>query len=161
MGDVRYHEEQRVTAAWVWLLVLALAAAAWVMYGGHLLFGLDLGDNPPPPWLALVLLAMFGVGFPWLAASFRLVITVDDDALAFAVFPFLRRRVPRARIAGAEPVRYHPLRDYLGWGIKWMPGRGWAFSVQGDRGVRVHLTSGRSFLLGSRRPDELAAALGG
>ena len=156
----RFHESQRMTMAWVWALVGLLAAGAWIVFGGHLIGILDLGPNPPPIGLSIALLAILGVGLPWLTTAFRLVTEVDDDALRFSIRPLLRRRVPRSSIARAEAVRYRPLRDYLGWGIRWMPGRGWAYTVQGERGVRVHLRDGRSFLLGSRRPDELATALG-
>jgi len=81
-------------------------------------FGIELDAHPPPRWLQVVLLAVFGVGFPVLVASFRLDITVDEAALRFAVRPFLRRTVPRDAIERAESVDYRPLREYLGWGIK-------------------------------------------
>ena len=153
-----YRESQRMRMLWVRVLVTAIAAGAWIVFGGSLLFGAEI-DGGPPTWLAAILLALLGIGLPWLLLTFRLEIEVDANELRFRMPPFLSRRVPRANIASAEPVRYHPIGDYLGWGIKWMPGKGWAFTVQGNRGVRVNLKSGRTFLLGSERPDELAAAL--
>jgi hypothetical protein len=38
-------------------------------------------------------------------------------------------------------------------------GRGMAYTVSGNRGVQIELTSGRKILIGSRRPEELAAAI--
>jgi hypothetical protein len=34
-----------------------------------------------------------------------------------------------------------------------------AYNVSGNRGVEVELTDGRTVMVGSRRPDELAGAL--
>ncbi len=35
----------------------------------------------------------------------------------------------------------------------------WAYTVFGNRGVIVYLKSGKSFLLGSQRPEELARSI--
>jgi hypothetical protein len=56
-------------------------------------------------------------------------------------------------------VTYRPFREYGGWGIRF--GRqGIAYTVSGDRGVLVRLRNGRSFLLGSKRPESLEIMLG-
>ncbi len=159
MTEPLFHERQYCRMIWVWALVVVVAATAWMLFGGYLFLGLDLGSDPPPRWLAVALLGILGVLFPLSLVLFRLDITVAYEELRFSMGPFFFRRFPLREIARAEAVQYRPMRDYLGWGIKWMPGRGWSYTVDGDRGVRVQLVSGRTFLLGSRRPDELAAAL--
>jgi hypothetical protein len=66
--------------------------------------------------------------------------------------------VPAADILGATAVRYDPM-SYNGWGIR---GRGPAdrvLSMDGDRAAQLDLTGGRTLKIGSRRPDELAAAI--
>ncbi len=75
-----------------------------------------------------------------------------------ALFPLYRRRIPLAEITGAEAVTYSPLADYGGWGIRW--GRnGAAVNARGSRGVLLTLRGGKRLLIGSQRPDALAAAL--
>jgi hypothetical protein len=88
---------------------------------------------------------------------------VDADALTVTfgyLFPLYRRHIPRGEIARAESVTYSPLGEYGGWGI-----RGWgddaALNARGDRGVRLLLAGGKRLLIGSQRPDELAAVLTG
>jgi hypothetical protein len=158
MTNLPYREQQRLTAAWVWALVVALAAGAWVVFGAQLL-GRETGGSPPPPWLGVLLLLLFGVGGPWLVWTYGLVVAVDAEELRIQFRPLWSRRVAIADIAEVEACTYRPLREYLGWGIRYLPGRGWAYTVQGNRGVRLRLHSGARILLGSRSPEQLAAAI--
>jgi hypothetical protein len=50
------------------------------------------------------------------------------------------------------------MEQYGGRGIR--RGRhGWAYTVSGNRGVKLILAGGEQFLIGSQRPEELAAAI--
>ncbi len=112
--------------------------------------------------LLVFLPAMFG----------RLVIRVDDEAVT-ARFGFLgwpRQRVPLSHIERARAVSYHPLRQFGGWGIRAGKLEGeltGVYSVRGNRGVLLELTEPRRvcivqakrFLLGSREPERLVAAI--
>jgi hypothetical protein len=75
-------------------------------------------------------------------------------------FPFHRR--PRVidleNIESVEAVRYSPLRDYGGWGIR-HGSAGKAYNVSGNQGVVLRLKNGKTVLLGSQRYEELAAAI--
>jgi hypothetical protein len=67
-------------------------------------------------------------------------------------------RIPLAEIASAEAVRYNPLLEYGGWGIRF--GRtGVAYNMRGNEGVQLVLKNGRRVLLGSQRAAELAATI--
>jgi hypothetical protein len=71
-------------------------------------------------------------------------------------FPFLNLRLDE--ISSAEVQRFSPLADYGGWGIR----RGkdaWAYFFRGERGVMVTTSNGRKYLVGSDRPERLAAVL--
>jgi len=154
-----YRETVRVRSPWVWTIVVVIAFGSWMVFGSQLFLGRTIGENPPPTAMAVVLLLLFGVGLPYLTGSFRLVIDVDDNELRWAVYPFIKKSVSVREIASAVACTYHPLLEYGGWGIKWMPGRGWAYTIDGKRGLRLRLRSGKKIMLGSRQPDELAAAI--
>jgi hypothetical protein len=68
--------------------------------------------------------------------------------------PVLRRAVPYSEIESLRAVRYHPLRDFGGWGIR---GRGArkAWTARGDRAVELKLAGGRELLVGSDYPQRL------
>lgn len=68
--------------------------------------------------------------------------------------PLVRRRVPYSEIESLESVRYRPLREFGGWGV-----RGWgarkAWSARGDRAVALQLEGDRLLLIGSDHPQRL------
>ena len=89
----------------------------------------------------------------------RTSVDTEEVTVTFGwLFPLYRRRIRRADIASAEAVTYSPLGEYGGWGIRGMS-KDVALNARGNRGVRLRLTSGNRVLIGSQRPEELAAAL--
>lgn len=90
---------------------------------------------------------------------FRMKTEVSDTSLtvAFGWIPFYRRSIPLGEIATAEVVTYNPLKDYRGWGIRGIPVA--ALNARGDRGVLLHLKTGRNMLIGSQAPEALWQAL--
>jgi hypothetical protein len=68
--------------------------------------------------------------------------------------PLVRRSVAFEDITSLEAVRYRPIRDYGGWGV-----RGWgarkAWSARGDRAVALTLAGDRLLLIGSDHPRRL------
>jgi hypothetical protein len=85
---------------------------------------------------------------------------LDPEAVHVRFVPLHQsfRRVPWTAIESVESVDYRPLREYGGWGIRWRPGA-LAYNVSGSRGVSLSRPGDRDLLIGSQRPDELAAAI--
>lgn len=142
----RFEEVQR-PAVWLYaVLAVALAAPLYVSYAERNVVAFVVA------FLATALVA-----------SLHLRTRVLDDDVHVRLFPVWSRRYPRSRIVAAEPVRYRPLRDYGGWGLR--PGNrlrgvvGWAWTMRGNEGVQVDFSDGRRVLLGSQCPRELADAL--
>ena len=90
--------------------------------------------------------------------SLRQTTTVAADAVTVR-FGFLSTtRVPLSDIAHAEAVRYRPIRDYGGWGLRGT-GRRRALTTRGDEGVLLTRRDGSTLLIGSQKPHELLASL--
>jgi hypothetical protein len=162
-----FHEEQRFQQnPAMWLIDLLLVGEIVLFVGllvGHFLFGLPIkGSAQGLAWtgpflilLSLGLLVFFG--------RLRMTTEVGADGLGLALFP-VHKRYALEQIVQWEPLRYRPLLQYGGWGIRYGrsgrgQGWGWAYTVSGNRGVRLRLADGRSVLIGTRRPEELAQAL--
>ncbi|MDP9251462.1 MAG: hypothetical protein M3O80_00520 [Chloroflexota bacterium] len=94
-----------------------------------------------------------------LFAFARLVVDVDRDAVTVA-FRFLwpTRRIPIGQVRKAEAIRYRPFLDYGGYGVR-RGFRGSAYTVSGNEGVLVETNNGSRVMIGSRRPEELEAAI--
>jgi hypothetical protein len=90
----------------------------------------------------------------------RLETEVRDDALALR---FRRLWFPKTfqwpEIERVEAIRYRPILQYGGWGIR----RSWTgepiWNVSGNRGVRLHLRNGKTFVVGSSDAERLAEAI--
>ena len=150
-----FREEQRFTQPWLWACV-ALAAVAALVAVAVVLF--DSDDNGTG-WPMAIVLMLVGVGIPLLFVLARLRVNVLADRVEIRYRPFVTRTILLEDVMAAESVTYHPLREYGGWGIKGWSRRKIAYNVRGDRGALITLADGRTVLIGSQRPDELAAAI--
>jgi hypothetical protein len=119
------------------------------------------GDRPMSNEGLMVLgpiMMLMGVATLYLFHKMALVVEVREDGLHCSFVPFMRRTIAFGNIKRCEVRSYNPLKEYGGWGVRF--GRsGKAYNVSGNRGVQLELSSGERLLLGSQRPEELAAAM--
>jgi hypothetical protein len=87
--------------------------------------------------------------------------TVANEGISIVfgfLFPLYIRHIPLESVKDAEAVRYEPLQDYGGWGI-----RGWgkrkALNARGEFGVLLTLRDDTKLLIGSQEPQELEASI--
>ena len=57
-------------------------------------------------------------------------------------------------IAKCEVCKYNPLKEYLGWGIRYGM-RGKAYNVRGNMGIKLQLKNGKQILIGTQKADEV------
>jgi hypothetical protein len=98
------------------------------------------------------------IGAAVLMYTMKLSVRLDDHGLHVRFFPLVKRDIPLEEIARWETRTYRPLLEYGGWGIRcgW---KGMAYNVSGNRGVQLEFSNGKRLLIGSKRPEELAAAI--
>jgi hypothetical protein len=150
MTAIDFQEEQRIGIWWVWIAVLVPAAImANILHGEH----------PGPDWLLWVLTVFLCLCVPALLLILRLTVTVDDGGIHIRYYPFVRRTIPFADIRAFQARRYHPIREFGGWGIRSGLGKKSAYNAKGDLGVELYLKDMRSIMIGSQRHEELAAVL--
>jgi len=99
-----------------------------------------------------------------LSMTLLLTMRLETDVTAagvhvrFRPFHFKAKFYPFGEIVSVEAVTYQPLRDYGGWGIRY--GRnGWAYNVQGNRGVMLKFLDRGNLLIGSMKADEIAETI--
>ncbi len=89
------------------------------------------------------------------ALSFRSLRVVDENqslACRFGPLPFFSKRIAYADMISADRDRT-ALID--GWGIHWLPGRGWTYNLWGRDCVRLKLKSGQTVRIGTDDPTGL------
>lgn len=137
---------------------LAVILSVLVPIGGVILFSMPADAASGEQWAAVLALAVAAGLNIAIFAGFRMTTRVGDGKITFG-FPLgLSRRVPLDRIEAVEVLRYRPLRDFGGWGLR-IGGKGVMYNARGDRAVRLTLRGGQSVFIGSQRPEALAAAL--
>jgi len=172
-STVRFTEVQHSRQWWLWLFVVVFAAFTLGFFAQgiyvQLVLGKAWGDNPMSD-RALVATAiavfLFEVALVALLAVTHLRTEVREDGTYLRYFPrhLSFHRLPLTDVIQIEAITYRPILDYGGWGILssfGSPGgtRGGAYTVFGNRGVRITYTTGHHYLIGSQQPDQLAAAI--
>lgn len=154
-----FREEQRFGAGWLrfWAAVLLgpTVLVAVVLAASGVLTQTDPGPVLP---IFGILLAAGGVGVV-LIARLRVVVAVDAEAVRIGVRPFPETVIPASEIVGLEEVS-SGLRRRFGSGVGWRASdRRARFALGGDAGVVIQRGDGWRFVVGSERPEELAAAI--
>jgi len=159
-GVTFFREEQKFRQLWIRIFVLLLLVFVWYGAIQQLIFGISFGNNPASDPVMFLLLIVFGILFPAFMLSLRMVTEVRYDGLYIRFYPIHRsfRKYPFESIRSYEVRDYSPLKDYGGWGIRFGP-KGQAYNVSGSKGVFLVLENGKNLMVGSKQPDELAAAI--
>ncbi len=155
-----YSEVQPVRQIWIWLFVIFLAGLIWYFFIKQVIMGIPLGDRPAPDVMLVIFWLIFGIGFPLLFISAKLITEVRDDGIYIQFFPFhwTFRKIAFSEIKRYDKRTYRPIIEYGGWGIR--KGRkGMAFNMSGNQGVQLELYNNKRILIGSKRPEELFQAI--
>ena len=158
-APVVYREVQRFRHPTLWLILGGVAALLWVATLTQLVLGRPFGDRPASDAELLVGWFVFGAGLPLLFWFIGLVTEVGAAGVRVRFVPFPGRLIRWQAIADVRVVRYRPLRDFGGWGLRWGWGRRQAYTVSGDQGVELVLRSGWRVVIGSQTPELLHAAI--
>ena len=150
MGRDRYvvFEETTPWPSWVALLVYG---AGWLSAGG-VLAQLWRGREGAVRFGAVAGAALLAAGPLVLQGVFgrlRVQVTRTSLLISFGYLRLISKLVPFTEIRDLEAVKYGPLREFGGWGIRWSF-RKTAWTIRGDRALRLTLENGRSLYVGLR-----------
>jgi hypothetical protein len=159
MSMVEFQEEQRISMWWVWLAVLVPAGIMANIFVEQIICRRPHGEHPGPDWVLWVMTVFLCLCVPALLWILRLTVTVKSDGVHIRYYPFVNRTIPFSDIRAFQARRYHPIREFGGWGIRSGLGKKSAYNAKGDLGVELYLHDGRSIMVGSQQHGELAAAI--
>lgn len=158
-GPPLFREAQRFRT-WIFFLPLcAVTVVVWYVFVQQVILGHPQGQQPLPNWAAWALTLVFGLGFPAIGATFRLVTEVRPGELRLRLFPFRGRVIPVGDIKEAVVRQYSAIGEFGGWGVRINRKSGRAYNAHGNMGVQLVLTDSSRVLVGSQRSEELYAAL--
>ncbi len=109
-------------------------------------------------WLPALILVITGGVILAVSLCFR-DLTVRDEgdhlSVRFGPLPLFGTRIPYAEITDVQPGRSNLLD---GWGVHWLPGKGWIFNIWGFDCVSITLKQ-RMVRVGTDDLDNLLAFL--
>jgi hypothetical protein len=140
--QAEYEHTQRSPMGWVILVPsLGILLAAALLTGKE-----DL----------VIPLTVAGTVVAVIAFSFCSLTVVDEGerlAVRFGPIPLFRKRIAYRDVVAVQTDRS---TVFDGWGIHWVPGRGWTYNVWGFDCVRLELSGGKTIRIGSDDPLSLA-----
>ncbi len=153
-----FEEKQRFNAWWLVLLLLIPFVVMLYIASRSLLFdetvGTEVINNT-----ALLIFMGFYLFFLFYFFKIQLVTQIQTKGIQVVFRPFSDPQFYRWEdIKSISMVQYAPLRDYMGWGIR--QGKdGEAFTVKGNKAIKIVLTNNCSLLIGTQLPYEMEGVL--
>jgi hypothetical protein len=144
------YRERTPWAGWIRAIMWgAIAMSCYTLLAG---WGSEL---PFLPRLMLVgVVAGTGFFVETLLGGLTVLVQETEILLHLGSVSLIRRKVQYSEIVSLESVRYQPIREFGGWGV-----RGWgqrkAWSARGNQAVALTLEGERLLLIGSDHPRRL------
>lgn len=91
----------------------------------------------------------------WLVAGLSVRLYRDAMMVGVGAARLISKRIAYEDIDEIESVRYNPLRDFGGWGIRFGKDGRRAWTARGNQAVVLHLRDGTSLYVGSDKPHRL------
>lgn len=157
MNDkILYQETQRFKSKWIYLFILGLFALFLWGIIQQIFYKIPWGNNPTSDFgLIMFSLIPFGLFLLFFLAKLEVKITKKELFYQFKPFHFNQKKINWETVAKAEVVKYNPLKDYSGWGIK-IGRKGKAYNVSGNLGLELTIKNQtRKILFGTLKPEEL------
>jgi hypothetical protein len=112
------------------------------------------GMSPVGRMAGLLSLVALLASTQWLVAGLKVRLYQERMELGLGAAGLIHKRVRYEDIEDLESVKYHPLNEFGGWGIR-RSGRKRAWTARGDRAVVLHLADGILLYVGSDKPQRL------
>lgn len=152
------YEERAGWAWWVHLLVSITLVALVIPLIEGLRGNIGNGPGEMPVWAAF-LCGLLGLGVPGGLYAFfgqlRSRVTEEEIDIRWGFLEVIKKKIPLDSIKNAEAVKYSPIREFGGWGIRYGTNKKKAWTVRGNRALLLHLADGTRFYLGSDKPERM------
>jgi hypothetical protein len=144
-------------------LVLVIIASilfwSWGLFIATVVLRVD-GALELPAVLSSLVPVIIGTALAAWFYIMRLDINVDMTGVSAEFkYVFFKRHIGFDEIETAFARTYSPMKEFGGWGVRFSKKNGTVVNVSGNEGVQLVLRDGKKLLLGSRRAQELEAAI--
>jgi hypothetical protein len=156
-NKILFKETQKFKQWWLWLILIVVTAnSMWVTIYE---FRSNQGDILEYIVLPLILL-LIPLSIILFILFIKLETEIKEDGIYVRLFPIHKQfRFYAWEVIEQAYVRtYKPLQEYGGWGLRGF-GNNRALNISGKEGFQLIMQDGRKLLIGTQRPQEIAAVL--
>ncbi len=151
MTELTIFEEKQRFNQW-WLYAILLLPVGFI---GYEIISKEINWNAVLIEL-LILALVFALIF-----SIQLKTKITETGIGVQFFPFVwkEKHFRWDEIKTMEVREYSPIAEYGGWGLRYSFKNGKAYNISGNNGLQLIFTNDKKLLIGTKKPEELKAAL--
>src|SRR5690606_1045051 len=142
-----FTEKQRFNQWWVWLLIILTLGVPFIVFFQLIISGEAISDN-----LAIIFSLIIPIACIYLIYITQLKTEITRESISFQFFPFVKRSYFLSEIQSVKVINYGFVG---GWGIRFTTKYGTVYNIKGNKGLYVHLKDGKTFIIGTQKPEEL------
>lgn len=146
-----FTESQRFNQWWIWLIVIFACGLPFIIFIQQIIFEKTIGDNPMSD-SAVIFSLIIPVLFLLLFYAMQLKTEITRDTLSFRFVPFVKRTIPWKDMETFKVINYGFVGGY---GVRLTMKYGTVYNVRGKEGLFVKLKNGKTFIIGTQKPEEL------
>lgn len=164
INSVIFKEQQRFSNWILWLLLISMAVGVWFWFIASVILstGVSSGleESITPVWFVVLVWLVLGVLIPIFVFMLRFDLKIENGEIVFQYFPFHMKpkRLSIKEIQNYKIVRFDPLGDYGGWGVRKKTNT-IGYITPSDRGVIVLLDGEMQLTFGTDEPKDLYMAI--
>jgi hypothetical protein len=148
MKNILFKETQRFNSWYVWLIIVVCTVFSIYPIINSIQSGISFSNGQLFGLFVLVAVLLLFI-------LLKLETEIKEEGIHVRFFPFHLKPKFYAweTIATLEIVKFSPLMDFGGWGIRW--GRkGKCYTVKGNKGLQIVFKNGDRLLIGTQNPKE-------
>lgn len=131
-----------------------------VVFWGSMLIGMATvslapGESDQERFWGMVVLGVVAVSVQLLVAGLGVRLYRDHLVVGLGSLGLISQKVRYDQIVRTESVKYEPIREFGGWGVRWGKDGKKAWTARGNRAVVLHLRDGTRLYVGSDAPHRL------
>lgn len=156
-----FYENQKVRQWWIWLIVVTINILFIFGFVQQIILGQALGDKPIDNTI-LILLTILVFFFFLLLSTCSLKTRITKKWIYIKYFPFhwVYKSYKREKITKIEIIKYDPIREFGGWGIRTgFFRKRMVYNISGKQGILLEFENGKKIIIGTRKAEEISKIL--
>ncbi|WP_413514142.1 hypothetical protein [Myroides odoratus] len=104
--------------------------------------------------LVLLLISTLVLIFGFFFTLSKLRVKIDDSVIAYSYFPFVNKKIPWKDVESIEVIKISPLKDFLGWGIRYSMKHGMGYILTSKYALFVKKKNGNKVTISINKNEE-------